>query len=60
MYFSGQTSFSEFFCIPSFTLTYKNIKMFASGMFKFTISGKLYLEEATHIEGCVNPNTQVK
>ena len=41
-----------------FTETYKNIKNFASEIFKRNISGKLDVEEATHIEGYVD--TKIK
>ena len=43
-----------------FTTTYKNMKNFVSGIFKLTRKGKLYVEEASHIEGYVNPNIQEK
>ena len=43
-----------------FTSTYKNIKKLTIEIFKHTISGKLDMEEAPCMEGCVNPNIQEK
>ena len=36
------------------------MKKFVSEIFKRNISGKPDVEEASHIEGCVNPNIQDK
>ena len=36
------------------------MKKFVSKIFKFIKSGKLYVEEASHIEVCVKPNIQEK
>ena len=36
------------------------MKKFASEIFKHTISDKPYMEETTHIEGCMNPKIQEK
>ena len=36
------------------------MKKFLSEIFKLTRSGKPDAEEASHIEGCVNPNIQEK
>ena len=46
--------------IPVFTTTSKNMKKFLSEIFKHNRSGKPDTEEASHIEGCVNPNIQEK
>ena len=43
-----------------FTTTSKNMNMFVSKIFKRTRSGKPYSGEASHIEGCMNPNIQEK
>ena len=43
-----------------FITIYKNMRKFVSEIFKFNRSGKLDAEEASHIEGCVNPNIQEK
>ena len=48
------------FSIPVFKTTSKNMKKFVSEIFKRTTLGKLYTEESSHIEGCVNPNIQDK
>ena len=45
---------------PVFTSTYKNMKNFVSEIFKHTRSGKLDVEEASHIEVCVKPNIKQK
>ena len=50
--------FSMWFSIPIFTATYKYIKYFASEIFKHTRSGKPDVDEAPHIEVCVNTNIQ--
>ena len=50
------TIFKIHFIIPDSTSTYKNVKKCVSKIIKHTRSGKLDEEEATHIEGCVNPN----
>ena len=41
-----------------FTTTSKNMKDFVSETFKRNRSGKTDTEEASHIEGCVNPKIQ--
>ena len=43
-----------------FTTTSKNMKNFVSEIFKHTRSGKPDEEEASHIEGCVNPHIHEK
>ena len=42
------------------TATYKNMKKFLIEIFKRTRSGKLYSEEASYIEVCVNSKIQEK
>ena len=41
-----------------FATTSKIMKKFVREIFKFTGSGKTDSEDASHIEGCVNPNIQ--
>ena len=46
--------------IIMFTTTYKNMKKFVSEILKHTRWGKPDMEEASHIEGFVNPHIQYK
>ena len=39
---------------------FQNMKNFVSEIFKRTRSGKPDAEDASHIEGCVNPKIQYK
>ena len=43
-----------------FTTASKNMNKFVSKIFKHNRSGKPDAEEASHIEGCVNPNINEK
>ena len=51
---------STCFSILVFTTTSKNMKKFVSKILENNRSGKPDTEEASHIEGCVNPNIQEK